>query len=187
MPEHIPGRTITVGMRMPSYKVLNQSDARPWHLQERLPSDGRWRVLVFPGDITKPEALARYTALGEKLAKPTSFLRRFTPENAPVDSVIEVLTIHSAPRQNVELVDLPEVYHPFHGQKLGWDYWKVFADDDSYHEGHGQCYANLGLDKTRGAVVILRPDQYVSWVGELEDYETMDAFFGRFMVSRRAN
>ncbi|RAL59685.1 hypothetical protein DID88_000318 [Monilinia fructigena] len=32
---------IKIGMRMPSFKVLNQSDARPWHFQERLKSDGR--------------------------------------------------------------------------------------------------------------------------------------------------
>lgn len=174
-------------MRMPSYKVLNQSDARPWHLQERLPSDGRWRVLVFPGDLTHADSMARYKALGEQLSKPTSFLKRFTPSSAQVDSVIEVLTIHCAPRRNIELTDLPEVFHPFHGTRLGWDYWKVFADDDSYHEGHGQCYENLGLDKGRGAVVVLRPDQYVSWVGEMEDYAAMEEFFGRFMVAQAAN
>lgn len=172
---------------MPSFKVVNQSDARPWHLQERLPSDGRWRVLVFPGDLTDAVALSRYTALGEQLSKATSFLKRFTPVSALADSVIDVLTVHCAPRWEIELCELPEVFHPFHGERLGWDYWKVFADDDSYHEGHGQCYDNLGLDKKRGAVVILRPDQYVSWVGEMEDYEEMDGFFTKFMIPKQVN
>lgn len=42
---------IKLGMRIPSVKVLNQSDARPWHLQELLRSNGTWRVILFPGDI----------------------------------------------------------------------------------------------------------------------------------------
>lgn len=33
-------KDIKVGMRMPSFKVLNQADARPWHLQELLESRG---------------------------------------------------------------------------------------------------------------------------------------------------
>ncbi|PGH20104.1 hypothetical protein AJ80_03672 [Polytolypa hystricis UAMH7299] len=180
-----PGRTISIGMRMPSFKVLNQSDARPWHLQERLPSDGRWRILVFPGDITTPTALSRYTSLGTKLAAKNSFLHRFTPPGAKIDSVIEILTIHSAPRRDIELTDLPEIFHPY-CETIGWDYWKVFADDESYHEGHGQCYENLGLErKGAGAVVVLRPDQYVSWVGEMGDYEGLEKFFGGFMVERK--
>jgi len=44
---------VKIGMRMPSFKVSNHSDARPWHFQERLKSDGRWRLVVFAGDISK--------------------------------------------------------------------------------------------------------------------------------------
>lgn len=31
---------VLIGKRMPSTKVLNQADARPWHFQELLPSNG---------------------------------------------------------------------------------------------------------------------------------------------------
>jgi phenol 2-monooxygenase len=34
-------------------------------------------------------------------------------------------------------------------------------------------------------VVVLRPDQYVSWLGDLEDVKELDAFFSGFMVPRR--
>jgi phenol 2-monooxygenase (NADPH) len=33
-------KDVKVGMRMPSFKVLNQADARPWHFQELLKSRG---------------------------------------------------------------------------------------------------------------------------------------------------
>lgn len=171
---------IDIGKRMPSFKVLNQADARPWHLQELLKSNGRWRVLVFPGQLSIENNMQRMQKLGEKLGTPDSFIRRFTPADQPVDSVIEVLTVHAGPRTSLELLDLPEAFHPY-SKTMGWDYWKVFVDDQSYHEGHGQAYANYGIDPVHGASVILRPDQYVSWVGEMDDYETMDRFFSAFM------
>ncbi|KAF4167690.1 hypothetical protein CNMCM6936_004535 [Aspergillus lentulus] len=171
---------ISVGMRMPSFKVLNQSDARPWHLQELLKSNGRWRVIVFAGDLTNSENFGRYSQLGEKLSSPTSFLRQYTPPGQPIDSVIEVLTVHAGPRTSIELLDLPEIFHPY-SEKQGWDYWKVFVDDQSYHEGHGKAYENYGIDPRRGASVIVRPDQYVSWLGEVDDYEDMERFFSAFM------
>lgn len=173
-------KAIRIGQRIPSHKVLNQSDARPWHLQELLKSNGRWRVIVFPGNLTNQSNMSRYQELGAKLSRTNSFLRRLTPPGHPVDSIIEVLTVHAGPRWDIELMDLPEVFHPY-SRTMGWDYWKVFVDDQSYHEGHGRAYENYGIDPNTGACVIVRPDQYVSWVGDLEDYAAMDEFFSGFM------
>jgi len=183
---HVVGKqdlssNIKLGMRMPSFQVLNQADARPWQFQEMLKSDGRWRIVVFAGNIKKSIQEARIKRLGASLAASRSFIHRFTPSNKRIDSVIEILTIHSAPRAEVELLELPEIFHP-HSEKEGWDYWKVFVDDMSYHEGHGHAYDNYGVDDEKGCMVILRPDQYVSWIGELEEIQEMDTFFSGFMV-----
>ncbi|GFF59206.1 phenol 2-monooxygenase, partial [Aspergillus udagawae] len=48
-----PATKIDIGKRMPSFKVLSQADARPWHLQELLKSNRRWQVIIFPGRLTK--------------------------------------------------------------------------------------------------------------------------------------
>ncbi|EXJ73045.1 uncharacterized protein A1O5_04194 [Cladophialophora psammophila CBS 110553] len=174
---------VKVGMRMPSFKVLNQADARPWHFQELLRSNGTWRLVVFAGDITEPAQKARLDGLGEKLGAATSFLKRFTPPGARYDSVIEVLSVHSAKRQEVTIFDFPEVFRPWDDGD-GWDYWKIHVDDVSYHEGYGDAYRNYGIDRARGCALILRPDQYVSWVGDMDDYESMDKFFSGFMVEQ---
>ncbi|KAJ5097871.1 FAD binding domain-containing protein [Penicillium argentinense] len=171
---------IDIGKRMPSFKVLNQSDARPWHLQELLKSNGHWRVIVFPGQLSNPQNMQRVKQLGARLEAQGSFIRRYAPSGQPTDSVIEVLTVHAGPRTGVELLDLPQAFHPYH-EKVGWDYWKVFVDDGSYHEGHGQAYLNYGIDPVHGAAVIVRPDQYVSWIGEVNDYDEMAGFFAAFM------
>lgn len=170
---------------MPSFKVLNHADARPWHLQELLKSNGRWRIIVFPGQLTNPLNMQRLKKLGESLGTPGSFIYQYTPSGNEIDSVIEVLTVHSGPRAGIELLDLPEAFHPHHGD-MGWDYWKVFVDEESYHEGYGQAYTNYGIDPILGASVIVRPDQYVSWIGEVDDYEKMSQFFGGFMKQQRA-
>ena len=177
-------RRIPIGMRMPSYKVLNQSDARPWHLQELISANGTWRVIVFAGNLLDPAQFARFVALGKSLDSSGSFLHKYTPKTAPIDSVFEVLTVHSAPRASVELLSLPAVFHPYN-EEYGWDYSKVFVDDISYHEGHGHAYENYGVDHHTGCMVALRPDQYVSWIGELEDLPDLERFFGAFMKAQR--
>ena len=47
---------LDVGMRFPSAQVVRFCDARAIQLHKSLPSDGRWRILVFPGDIFESEA-----------------------------------------------------------------------------------------------------------------------------------
>ncbi len=54
----------------------------------------------------------------------------------------------------------------------------------SYHEGFGDAYGNYGVDKEEGCAVIMRPDQYVAWVGGVDDFESMERFFGGFMVEQ---
>ncbi|KAF6815879.1 FAD monooxygenase [Colletotrichum plurivorum] len=175
---------LPVGMRFDSVKVLNQACARPWHFQERLKADGRFRVVLFAGDILDPEQKTRVDRFCAALDSPSSFLRRATPPGAAVNSVVEVLTIHSSKRTETELLrDFPEVLHPF-DPRLGWDYNKVFVDDESYHEGFGDAYSKYGVDKKRGCVVAVRPDQYVAWVGELEDFDQLQSYFEGCLVLR---
>ncbi|KAF2684262.1 phenol 2-monooxygenase [Lentithecium fluviatile CBS 122367] len=164
---------IKLGMRMPSFKVLNQSDARPWHLQERLKSDGRFRLIVFAGNVHAPAQSARLNAFCAQLAA-SAFLRPYLYAH------VAVLTVHAAKRTETELLrDFPDVLHPF-SKETGWDYESVFVDDESYHEGFGDAYTNYGVGKETGCVVVTRPDQYVGFVGALDGeagWEGVDRYF----------
>jgi hypothetical protein len=42
------------------------------------------------------------------------------------------------------------------------------------------------VDPSVGAAVILRPDQYVSWVGAMDDFESLQKFFAGFMLEASA-
>lgn len=164
---------------MPSTKVLNQSDARPWHFQELLPSNGTWRVVVCPRDIRNPEQRQKLDAVGKAMDAKDSFLRRYTPPGTLRDSVFEVLAVHSAPRVEVTIFDFPEVFRQY-DEVNGWDYWKIYVDDESYHEGHGKFYETFGVS-SGGCILVIRPDQYVSYIGPMDDVEAINKFFDGFM------
>ncbi|KAB5511367.1 FAD binding domain protein [Coniochaeta sp. 2T2.1] len=169
-----------VGQKTVSLRVVGKQElSTVIKLGIRMPSF-KWRIVVFAGDISNPAQMERVQKLGARLAASDSFIRRFTPADKRIDSVIEVLTIHSAKRVDRELTDFPEIFRPF-DDRDGWNYWKIYVDDLSYHEGHGEAYKNYDVDKARGCAVVLRPDQYVSWIGELEDVEDIDRFFSGFM------
>ncbi|KAJ6258552.1 hypothetical protein Dda_6596 [Drechslerella dactyloides] len=172
---------IPIGMRLASHKVINQSDALPVELQRLLPSDGRFRLVVFPGDISNLDIRTRYDKLGEYLSNPTGVISAYTSRTAARDSVIEVLTVHSASRTEIELQELPEAFHPF-DKARGWDYRKVYADDESYHEGHGRVYENFGIDGEEGCIVVVRPDGYVATIVRMDDTRSLEAYFARFMI-----
>ena len=57
------------------------------------------------------------------------------------------------------------------------DILKVFIDDESYNNGHGHAYDTLGIDPLAGAVIVVRPDQYVSFVTDMEDFDGLGNFF----------
>lgn len=61
---------------------------------------------------------------------------------------------------------------------------KIFVDDESYNYGHGHAYDSLGIDPQHGAVVIVRPDHYVSMVTSMEDVEGITDFFQPFVADR---
>jgi phenol 2-monooxygenase len=164
---------IILGMRIPSHKVLNQSDARPHHLQSLLKSDGRFRIILFAGAIHSPAQKSRLTSFCAALSC-SPFLSSY------VHTHIALLTVHAAKRADTEVLrDFPDVLHPF-SENLGWDYDSVFVDDESYHEGFGDAYGNYGIDRETGCVVVTRPDQYVGFIGALDGeggWESVEAYF----------
>jgi phenol 2-monooxygenase (NADPH) len=163
----IPKSALHLGSRLPSFQVVCQCDATPIQLGDVLKSDGSWRLLVFPGDLRHEASMQRLKTVGEKLD-------RSSPCSSPflTTSCVQPILIHASPRREVELFDLPKAFYcSSRAENGGFDYYRIFADDESYHQGHGHAYENYGIAKNRGLVVLVRPDQYISWMGGLEDIE----------------
>jgi phenol 2-monooxygenase len=153
---------IKLGTRLASQRVVNQSDGRVWELQRKLVSDGRFRMIVFAGNVASGKQQGRLQAFCRGL-RASGLLGRHLGKN------IVVLTCHSAKRRQVELLrDLPDVLHPFDGTR-GWDYDSVYADDGSYEGGCGNAYNGYGVDGERGCVVVTRPDQHVGQIESVDE------------------
>lgn len=58
---------ITLGMRLPSSQVVRFCDSQPMQLARALPSDRRWRILVFAGDISAKEVKIRLSKVRSNL------------------------------------------------------------------------------------------------------------------------
>lgn len=191
---------IKVGMRFPNAQVVRFCDARPVQLQSACKSDGRWRVVVFAGDILQvPVSKQRLdkVCIGLfRLSYPTyniqfayslqDIMSRFTPKESYPDSVIEPLLVLSSRFKDTEQSIIPDVFCPKTGKWGIRDLHKTYVDDEHYNNGHGHAYKTYGVDSQRGAVVIVRPDQYIAKVVSLESVESLENFFtGCLLESKR--
>ncbi|PYH64223.1 putative phenol 2-monooxygenase [Aspergillus vadensis CBS 113365] len=174
---------LTAGERFPQALIRKQADGQPWWTSRLLNSDGRFRILLLVGDCQLEDQKSRILALNGGLS---ALQRRFTPPKQKLDSVIEVKAIHSAPLDDVELSDFPPILRQF-DETTGWDYSKVWSDSECFWDERckGNAYEIWGVDRSRGAMVALRPDQYIGWIGELDDVAGVTKYFEGFLREPR--
>lgn len=182
-----------VGTRFKSHQVVRAAEGFPIHLGDLLTSDLRFRLIAFAGKASQTSQMQRLHALAEYLDSEKSVVSRYTPVGQPRDSLIDILTVHSETRDDIEMADFPSAFFP------PYNYSKLYADCESYHKGHGQIYDNLGINKERGALIVVRPDGCepsprptpcssdvvfadTALVCDLEDTATVDAYFDGILL-----
>ena len=165
---------IVPGKRLPDFRVVCQADGVTTRIHPRLHANGAFRILNFAGDIAQGALLARVQNLGSWLGDHDHGLGKLTDGDS--HARVEVLIVHCAARDKVELMELHEVFRPWN-EELGWDYSRVYADVESAHEGHGMVYERLELDRETGCNVIVRPDGYIGAVVAVDDYESIRRYF----------
>ena len=62
------------------------------------------------------------------------------------------------------------------------DYEKAYSPD---LKNGPDIFDVRGIDRATGAMVVVRPDQYVSNVLPLDAHDELAAFFGQFLIDRR--
>lgn len=105
----------------------------------------------------------------------------------PITSMISLLAIHSAvgAHEALPTLDFPvALYGPFDQDYHGWDFSRIFVDAPVHYDRYcdGRAYSRWGINRTRGAVVIVRPDMHVGWVGDLEDTGALEAYFENLLM-----
>jgi phenol 2-monooxygenase len=170
------------GKRLQDFQAVYHADLAVGRIQTRMRATGAFRVVVFAGDIAKPELMAKSRSLGEFLADRDLGLGRLTMPSGGNDSgawrevPVEVLIVHCADRNLVELLDMHEMYRPWSSDQ-GYDYWRAFADAESVLEGHGKVYERLEIDREKGCCAVVRPDGYVGAVVDVDGFEGLRGYF----------
>ncbi|KAK3711443.1 hypothetical protein LTR37_009622 [Vermiconidia calcicola] len=176
-----------IGTRFHSCQVLRLADAKPVHLGHVMDADGRWRIVLFGDNMHNPvHTKSPLAEVCEFLLK--NIIPKYTPAKANIDSVIDVRAVLPQSRQSVNIANLPEILLPHKGRFGIQDYEKVFTDEESYGFGVGDIYKSRGVNREKGCILIVRPDQYISAVLPLEQNARgkMENFFDGFMKSQKA-
>ncbi|PYI29863.1 putative phenol 2-monooxygenase [Aspergillus indologenus CBS 114.80] len=166
---------LTPGEKLVPVRLRSQANGLPSWTTKMLESDGRFRILLLAGDVRSREQASRVWTCGDGL---TRLLRQFTPAKNKLDSIIDVKAIHSAPFADVELDMFPSIVYHF-DENEGCDLTKVWSDSACNwgQQSDGQGYETWGVDRLRGGLIAMRPDQYIGWMGELEDVADLARYF----------
>lgn len=170
-------RGFTIGMRFHSAPVVRLADAKPMHLGHAARADGAWRLYAFADASGQ-----RLRALCDLLAEsPHSPLRRCTPAEADIDSVIDLRAVFQQGHRELQVEALPAMLLPRKGRFGLVDYEKAYCPD---LKNGADIFELRGIDRAKGAMVVVRPDQYVAHVLPLDGHDELAGFFGQFLLDR---
>jgi phenol 2-monooxygenase len=167
----------TIGMRFHSAPVVRLGDAKPMHLGHAARADAAWRIYAF-ADASGRRLRELADFLAESAKSP---IRRFTPRGADIDSVIDVRAVFQQGHRDLKVEALPSILLPRKGRFGLIDYEKAFTPD---LKNGPDVFDLRGIDREKGAIVIVRPDQYVANVLPLDAHEALTSFFAAFMLDR---
>lgn len=162
-----------LGERFQSSEVTRIADAKRIHLGHVARADGRWLLYLF-ADPADPRG--EDSRLGRACAYLCeSVLPRFTPAGGDVDAVIDVRGVIQQSHREIDVTDLPELLRPRTGRYALTDFEKAFSAQTGQES---DIFAERGIDRTNGAMVLVRPDQYIAHVLPLDGGEHLVEYLG---------
>ena len=159
-----------VGKRFKSAPVQRVCDTNPLQLGHQATADGRWRIYVF-ADAGAPGAPSPTTDLAAWLANAPDSPLAGTPEGADADAWFDVKVIYQQDHTGIDIGAVPAVFKPEVGPFKLTYLEKVYGTDPK-----ADIFKLRGIDRG-GAVVVVRPDQYVANVLPLTATAELAAFF----------
>ena len=160
-----------LGKRFKSYEAVRRCDAVPLHIGHQQEADGRWRVYVFadaaaPGEDGPVADFARWWA-----EAPDSPAVRHTRPGDDLNTLFDAKVIYRQPHRSYDITDVPAGFRPKNGpfQVEDWNQvWSAVPGDS--------IFGARGISED-GAIVIVRPDQYVADIQPLTGTAEIAEFF----------
>ena len=169
-----------VGTRFHSAPVLRVCDAKPIELGHIAKADGRWRLYAFASAADYGNsadagigALCRF--LEEACDSP---VRKYASHGQDIDAVFDLRVIFQRGHTELDLESMPTLLLPRKGRHALVDYEKIF----SLGVKNGVDIFDLrGIDRAQGALIVVRPDQYIAHVLPLDAHQALADFFAGIM------
>lgn len=172
-----------IGMRFHSAPVVRLADAKPVQLGHVVKADGRWRIFAFAdkGDPAAETSAIRRLCnfLQDDLASP---VLRHTAAGEDIDAVIDLRAVFQQNHRDLTLERMPSLLLPAKGRYELRDYEKMFCPD---LKSGNDIFEMRGIDRDKGCLVIVRPDQYVAEVLPLDAHEALSGYFQGILKERR--
>jgi 3-hydroxybenzoate 4-monooxygenase len=169
-----------IGTRFHSAPVVRVTDARPVQLGHAGKADGRWRLYAFAGANDHVDVERGIRALCSFLERaPDSPLRKYTRPGEDIDSVFDLRATFQQGHRELAIESMPALLLPLKGRYGLRDYEKVFCAD---LKNGLDVFDQRGIQREKGALVVVRPDQYIAHVLPLDAYGALTQFFAGFMV-----
>jgi phenol 2-monooxygenase len=171
-PAQSPATGVTLGKRVSPRVIVNAADSHPVNLHDLCPADGRFKILVFTGDLTGSEQAERCAASAKALAGEQGILRSYSD----FDGMFKIISIMQNTAKKLPYGAVP---------KDLWTHWsQVFVDETSIADpGAGICYETFGVG-SEGAIVVVRPDNHVGSVHRLDETAELEQYFNGFLVRK---
>ncbi|MDX1780564.1 MAG: FAD-binding monooxygenase [Thalassovita sp.] len=164
-----------IGRRFHSAPVVRVADAMQMQLGHAAEADGRWRIYAFAGKTDGSAPVSAIHRLADWLeGDPASPVVKYAREGDDIDGLIDLRAVFQQTFEDLAYEDMPSLLKPIKG-KLGLqDHEKVFCTD---HKGQGDIFDMRGIDRDRGCMIVVRPDQYIAHVLPLDGYRELAGFF----------
>ena len=170
---------LQIGKRFHSAPVIRLADAKSVQLAEALKADGRWRLIAFADETDRGQETGAVAEMCRYLeTAPQSPLARFAKEQTEKDELFDTLAVFQKGHRELDLSSMPNLLLPRKGKYQLIDYEKIFAADGN---SGADIFDMRGINRMTGALVVVRPDQFVAHVLPLHAYTELELFFSGFL------
>jgi phenol 2-monooxygenase len=164
-----------IGRRFHSAPVVRVSDAKQMQLGHVAEADARWRIYAFAGKADSSNAGSAIHKLADWLeTNPNSPVVKHTRQGEDVDAIIDFRAVFQQTFDQLAYEQMPSLLKPKTGKLALQDHGKVFCVD---HKGLGDIFDMRGVNRDKGCMIVVRPDQYVANLLPLDGYEELSAYF----------
>ena len=97
-------------MRVPPQIVIRVADSWPFNVQDLLPSDSRFKIILFAGDVKDHHQKYKLKELADALGRKDSFL--YSVQSSNKEDLVDIISVCIGKKEEVDFTDVPAFFRP---------------------------------------------------------------------------